>query len=245
MPEGGRLTIETGNTYLDEEYASAHEEVVAGQYVMIAVSDTGTGMTPETVAHALEPFFTTKEVGKGTGLGLSQAYGFVKQSGGHIKIYSEVGQGTTVKIYLPRHMAAGAPVERPPERAAAVFSDQLQTVLLVEDDPDVREFVASSLEYFGYRAVLAAEADGALDALEQHPDIALLLTDVGLPGLNGRQLAEEARRRVPNLKVVYATGYARNAIVHNGMLDPGIDLLSKPFTVDALGRKLREVFERP
>lgn len=243
MPNGGKLTIETGNTYLDEEYAAAHSEVTAGQYAMVAVSDTGGGMDAETIARAFEPFFTTKGPGKGTGLGLSQVYGFVKQSGGHVKIYSELGQGTTVKIYLPRHVSADVP-ERSYDRSKPVLPGHGEMVLLVEDDPDVREFSASALAQLGYRALEAADAGAALSILSQHPDIALLLTDVVLPGLNGRQLAERAQRLAPNLKVVYTTGYARNAIVHHGVLDSGVDLLAKPFTIDGLGRKLQEVLQR-
>ncbi len=243
MPDGGKLTIETGNTYLDEEYAAMHEDVSPGQYVMLAVTDTGTGMSPEIREHALEPFFTTKELGKGTGLGLSQVYGFVKQSGGHIKLYSELGLGTTVKIYLPRSTSLSLP-GRVPDRSASILPGNGETVVLVEDDAEVREFSASALAHLGYRVLEAAEASTALKILAEHSEIALLLTDVGLPGLNGRQLADEAPRRVPRLKVIYTTGYARNAIVHHGVLDAGVDLLAKPFTTDGLGRKLQEVLRR-
>ena len=242
MPDSGKLTIETGNTYLDEEYA-AHEDVSPGQYVLLAVTDTGTGMSPEIMMHASEPFFTTKEPGKGTGLGLSQVYGFIKQSGGHIKFYSEVGLGTTVKVYLPRSSSEAMP-ERVPDRSASIMPGNGETVLLVEDDAQVREFSASALAHLGYRVLEASESSTALDILAEHSEIVLLLTDVGLPGLNGRQLAEEARRRVPRLKVVYMTGYARNAIVHHGVLDAGVDLLAKPFTTEGLGRKLQEVLGR-
>jgi PAS domain S-box-containing protein len=242
MPDGGKLTIETGNTYLDEEYA-AHEDVSSGQYVLLAVTDTGTGMSPEIIAHALEPFFTTKESGKGTGLGLSQIYGFVKQSGGHIKIYSEIGLGTTVKLYLPRSSSEAMP-ERVPDRSSSILPGNGETVLLVEDDAQVREFSASALAHLGYRVLEAPESSTALKILAEHSEIALLLTDVGLPDLTGHQLAEEARRRVPRLKVIYMTGYARNAVVHHGVLDAGVDLLAKPFTTDGLGRKLQEVFRR-
>jgi G3E family GTPase/CheY-like chemotaxis protein len=242
MPEGGKLTIETGNTYLDEDYAANHEEVTAGQYVMIAVSDSGAGMTPDVMAHAMEPFFTTKEAGKGTGLGLSQVYGFVKQSGGHIKLYSEPGQGTTIKLYLRRDTAAGA--DRIPERSSPLPATEGKLVLLVEDDPDVREFGASALKTLGYRVLEAADADTALTALTERSDISLLFTDVGLPGLNGRQLADQARRHIPDLKVLYTTGYARNAILHRGVLDAGVELLVKPFTIDGLGRKLKDILQR-
>jgi PAS domain S-box-containing protein len=243
MPEGGKLTIETGNTHLDEDYAAAHREVAPGQYVLIAVSDTGTGMSAETMAQASDPFFTTKEIGKGTGLGLSQVFGFVKQSGGHMKLYSEVGQGTTVRLYLPRSPSSAAP-EPLLERPAAIGSADGETVLLVEDDPEVREFAVSALAHLRYRVLEAADAASALDLLSEHPETVPLFTDVGLPGLNGRRLAEEARRRAPDLKVLYTTGYARNAIVHNGVLDPGVDLLAKPFTAHDLGRKLQEVLRR-
>jgi len=243
MPDGGKLTIETGNTYLDEEYAAAHEEVSPGQYVLLAATDTGTGMSSETIAHALEPFFTTKESGKGTGLGLSQVYGFVKRSGGHIKLYSERGQGTTVKIYLPRSSSESNP-ERVPDRSASIIPGNGETVLLVEDDAEVREFSASALEHLGYRVLEAPDASVALNILAEHSEVDLLLTDVGLPGLNGQQLAEEAQRRLTGLKVVYTTGYARNAIVHHGLLDIGVNLLVKPFTTEGLGRKLQEVLRR-
>jgi len=243
MPDGRKLTIETGNTYLDEEYAAMHEDVSPGEYVVLAVTDTGTGMSPEIMAHALEPFFTTKESGKGTGLGLSQVYGFVKQSGGHINLYSELGLGTTVKIYLPRSTSVSSS-EWVPDRSATVLPGNGETILLVEDDAEVREFSASALAHLGYRVLAAPEASAALNILAEHSEIALLLTDLGLPGLNGRQLAEEARRRVPRLKVIHMTGYARNAVVHYGVLDAGADLLAKPFTTEGLGRKLQEVLRR-
>jgi len=243
MPDGGKLTVETGNTYLDEDYAAMHEDVSPGQYVLLAVTDTGTGMSPEVMSHALEPFFTTKESGKGTGLGLSQVYGFVKQFGGHIKLYSEPGLGTTVKVYL-RRSTPEAMTEPVPDHSASILPGNGETVLLVEDDVQVREFSASALRHLGYRVLETSESSTALNILAEHSEIALLLTDVGLPGLNGRQLAEEARQRVPRLKVVYMTGYARNAIVHHGVFDAGVDLLGKPFTTEGLGRKLQEVLQR-
>ena len=240
MPDGGKLTIETGNTYLDDYYATVHSEVKSGQYVMIAVSDTGEGMSGDIMAHAFEPFFTTKPEGKGTGLGLSQVHGFVKQSGGHIELYSEIGQGATIKIYLPRSLAQGeAPAgEKQPGLASTPLAE---TVLVVEDNENVRTFGADALVSLGYRVLEAADADAALHILETHPETALLFTDVGLPGTNGRRLAEEARRSSPHLKVLYTTGYARNAIVHHGTLDAGVELLGKPFTVEALGRKLQQM----
>jgi CheY-like chemotaxis protein len=241
MPEGGRLTIETANTYLDEAYAAAHHEVTPGQYVMIAVSDTGTGMTREAVEKAFEPFFTTKEVGKGTGLGLSQVYGFVKQSEGHVKIYSEAGQGTTVRIYLPRYLGEeGAAAASVPSAVPA--AQHSETILVVEDDEDVRANSVSSLRELGYRTVEAEDGAAALRMLEADRSVRLLFTDVGLPGgMNGRQLADEARRRRPNLKVLFTTGYARNAIVHHGRLDPGVQLIVKPYTHAALAEKVRDV----
>jgi PAS domain S-box-containing protein len=240
MPEGGKLTIETGNTYLDDEYAAAHNEVTPGQYVLIALSDTGQGMSEEIMAHAFEPFYTTKPEGRGTGLGLSQVYGFVKQSGGHIKLYSEPGCGTTVKIYLPRSAATGD-VETSVNRSKPVATSQGESVLVVEDDPGVRMYSAEALTTLGYDVLQAPDGHAALRLLENNPQIALLFTDVGLPGLNGRQLAEEAKHRLPDLRVLYTTAYARNAIVHHGILDAGVDLLPKPFTVEALGRKLQQM----
>jgi PAS domain S-box-containing protein len=241
MPSGGKLTIETGNAHLDEAYSAAHAEVAPGQYVLLAVTDNGTGMSEETVARAFEPFFTTKPPEKGTGLGLSQIYGFIKQSSGHIKIYSELGAGTTVKIYLPRYLGAEGPGFTTP--AEPEMTRHPRTVLLVEDDDDVREYIVSALIRLGYRALEAGDASAALTIMDSHPEVNLLLTDVGLPGLNGRQLAAEASRRLPGVKILFITGYARNAIVHNGVLDHGVELLSKPFTIDHLARKLNQVLQ--
>jgi PAS domain S-box-containing protein len=244
MPAGGKLTIETANAYLDEAYA-AHQEVEAGQYVMIAVSDTGKGMTRDVMGKAFEPFFTTKLVGQGTGLGLSQVYGFVKQSGGHVKLYSEPGDGTTVKLYLPRLAPETPPYdEGGMERHLPAGTNEL-SILLVEDDPDVRANAIEMLRELGYGVFAVADGPSALRLLETHPNVALLLTDVGLPGgLNGRQLAGEARRRRPELRVLFTTGYARNAIVHHGRLDPGVELITKPFSLSSLGAKLRQVLSR-
>ena len=243
MPRGGKLTIETGNTWLDDEYAATHAEVTPGQYVMVAISDSGEGMSEEALARAFEPFFTTKPEGRGTGLGLAQVHGFVKQSGGHIKLYSELGTGTTVKIYLPRYVQTDQP--SPVSDDTEVTSRQGRaSVLLVEDDEDVRLFGAEALQTLGYSVYQAAESKTALRIIEDHPEIALLFTDVGLPGLNGRKLAQEALLRAPHLKILYTTGYARNAIVHNGILDVGVNLLAKPFTTEALGRKLEQILGR-
>ncbi|MBV8651916.1 MAG: PAS domain S-box protein [Alphaproteobacteria bacterium] len=242
MTEGGRLTIETANVYLDDAYAAAHEEVKAGQYAMLAVSDTGSGMTSDVIGKAFEPFFTTKGVGQGTGLGLSQVYGFVKQSGGHVKIYSELGQGTTVKLYFPRLAATERSGEGKSDTPPAQAAPHGETILVVEDDDDVRHYSVDCLRELGYLVVDAPDADTALRRLDADPGIRLMFTDVGLPGdRNGRQLAEEAIQRCPRLKVLFTTGYARNAIVHHGRLDPGVDLLVKPFTYADLAAKVRQV----
>jgi CheY-like chemotaxis protein len=242
MPQGGKLTIEAANTYLDEAY-SAIAEVPAGQYVGIFVSDTGTGMTPEVASKAFDPFFTTKEVGQGTGLGLSQVYGFIKQSGGYVKIYSEVGAGTTIKIYLPRYISADRATEEKPA-AIPIARANGETILVVEDDADVRSSVVEILGELGYRVIEARDGLSALRQLDAYLETRLLLTDVGLPGgMNGRQLADEALRRRPGLKVLFASGYARNAIVHHGRLDPGVELIMKPFTYAELAAKVRRVLD--
>jgi signal transduction histidine kinase len=243
MPDGGNLTIETANARLDEDYVSDHAEVVPGLYVMLAVTDTGGGMSPGTIARAFEPFFTTKDIGHGTGLGLSQVYGFVKQSGGHVQIYSEEGSGTSVKIYLPRLYAEDALVIPEPIPTVAAGSAG-EIILAVEDDPDVRAHTTGALRELGYQVLEAANGKIALDILEANPPVDLLFTDVGLPGgMNGRQLAEAARRLRPELNVLFTTGYARNAIVHDGRLDPGVQLLTKPFTFVALSQKLRDMLD--
>jgi len=243
MPQGGRLTLETANVYLDDRYAAGQIEVAPGQYVMLAVSDTGTGMTPEVKAKAFDPFFTTKDIGHGTGLGLSQIYGFVKQSRGHVKIYSEVGEGTTVKLYLPRaHASVEVEDEAQPPPPAGAASGE--TILVVEDDPDVRSYSCDTLRELGYVVLEAENGRVALRMLEAHPHVRLLFTDVGLPGgMNGRQLADEARRQRQGLKVLFTTGYARNAIVHGGRLDPGVELITKPFSQAALAAKLRDILD--
>jgi signal transduction histidine kinase len=240
MPEGGTLTIETANAHLDDAYAEANVEVTPGQYVLIAVSDTGTGMSQEIIARAFEPFFTTKQRGQGTGLGLSMAFGYVKQVGGHLKIYSEVGHGTTVKVYLPRAMGeADAPVREVtvhPFRAAGSGP----VVLVVEDDPVVREFAIGACRELGCMVHSAGDGAEALAVLEKHPDIVLLFTDIGLPGkMNGRQLAGAALERWPKLQVLFTTGYTANAIVHHGVLDPGVNFIGKPFSVSALSAKIK------
>jgi signal transduction histidine kinase/CheY-like chemotaxis protein len=242
MPDGGRVTIETLNCCLDDDYVSNYPDLLAGQYVMIAVSDEGTGMSPEIIERAIDPFFTTKAVGKGTGLGLSQVYGFVKQSKGHLKLYSEIGHGTAVKIYLPRYYGSEQPVDgaavlREPERKGT----QSGVILVVEDEDRIREVTTEALRELGYTVFHAASGKQALQILERRPEIGLLFTDIVMPDMNGRRLAEAALKLRPNLKVLYTTGYTRNAVVHNGVLDPGVNFIAKPFTVDQLGQKLREV----
>jgi PAS domain S-box-containing protein len=244
MPDGGRLTIEAANVYLDDDYA-ASAEIEPGQYVGIFVSDTGVGMAADVVSKAFDPFFTTKEVGQGTGLGLSQVYGFVKQSGGHVRIYSEIGSGTTIKIYLPRLLSPGSAAEDQPA-VPAVPRGEGETILVVEDQPDVRSYSVEMLRELGYRVLDAPDAHTGLQLLDAHREIALLFTDIGLPGgMNGRQLADEALRRRPTLKVLFTSGYARNAIVHHGRLDPGVQLITKPFTFSGLAAKVRGVLDEP
>ncbi len=244
MPDGGKLTIETANSYLDDAYCSMHADLSPGQYVGVFVTDAGSGMPEEVVDKAFEPFFTTKGIGQGTGLGLSQVYGFVKQSGGHVKIYSEVGQGTCVKLYLPRHHGDGALLELSSQQLIPPRARQGETVLVVEDDPDVRTYTVEMVSDLGYLVVSAADGLSALQVLDAHPELRLLFTDVGLPGgMNGRQLADEAILRRPGIKVLFTTGYARNAIVHHGRLDPGVEVIFKPFTYSDLAAKLRKAFE--
>lgn len=239
MADGGKLTVETANAELSEDYAHRNE-IAAGQYVAISVTDTGTGMPPEIAGKAFDPFYTTKKTG--TGLGLSQVYGFVKQSGGHAKIYSEPGIGTTVKIYLPRYFGAreeplpAADAPPPPARAGEV-------VLVVEDEAAVRSLTVQSLTDLGYTVIAADGGEQALTLLDGRADIALLFTDVVMPQMNGRQLAVEALKRRPGLKVLYTTGYTRNAVVHNGVLDPDVRLLHKPFTLDALAHAVRRAID--
>ncbi|KAK0357073.1 hypothetical protein LTR94_002294 [Friedmanniomyces endolithicus] len=242
MPEGGRLTIETQNVHFDDRYAAAHLGVPPGHYVLIAISDTGCGMPPEIIAKAFDPFFTTKQVGKGTGLGLSQVYGFVKQSGGHVKIYSELGQGTTVKIYLPRFIGDEIEAEQLSIGDLPLGEEQ-EIILVVEDEPAVRQFSVDALTELGYQVLEADGAVAALQLIDAHPEISLLFTDIVMPDINGRKLADEAQRRRPELKVLYTSGYTRNAVVHNGVIDPGVELIGKPFTIEQLATKVRNVLE--
>jgi signal transduction histidine kinase/ActR/RegA family two-component response regulator len=241
MPNGGRLTIETANAHVDEDYAAVHDEVTPGQYTLISVSDTGCGMSRETMARAFEPFYSTKGVGKGTGLGLSMVYGFAKQSGGHVKLYSEVGSGTTVKLYLPRADATAV------ESAAAVDEERggSETVLVAEDDEMMRGHVTRILRDLGYNVIVSSNGPEALAIIDSGVAFDVLLTDIVMPGgMSGRALADAAARRRPGLKVLYMSGYSENAIIHHGRLDPGVHLLRKPYRRRELATKLRRVLEQ-
>lgn len=242
MPKGGRLTLELANVWLDEAYAARHEEVESGQYIMFGVTDTGTGMPPDVAARAFDPFFTTKGEG-GTGLGLSMVYGFVKQSGGHIKIYSEPGHGTTIKLYLPRTSDAKAVAY--PQIAGADLTGT-ETILVVEDDDSVRSTVVGMLGDLGYRVLEAANGASALTALESGEAVDLLFTDVIMPGsVSSRVLADRAKELRPGIKILFTSGYTENTIVHNGRLDLGVQLISKPYGRDQLAQKIRHVLNRP
>jgi signal transduction histidine kinase len=243
MPEGGRLTIETANAYLDEVYCSQNPEIEPGQFVMAAVTDTGTGMSPGVAARVFDPFFTTKPAGKGTGLGLSQVYGFIKQSRGHIKIYSEVGAGTTVKIYLPR-LIGDAVAIKPGTAEPIRTGDRSEIILVVEDDVLMRRLTSEALYELGYTVFDSENAANALAILDREADIKLLFIDVVMPDVNGKKLADEAVRRRPGLKVLFTTGYTANAVVHGGVLDAGVQFISKPFTLDQLAAKVRTVLDQ-
>ena len=242
MHEGGKLTVEMSNAYLDEEYCRRHIDLAPGQYVQISVSDTGIGMTPDVMARAFEPFFTTKPLGQGTGLGLSQVYSFVKQSGGHVKIYSEPGEGTTVKVYLPRlvgEVGAEELVNSVPAEASPG-----ETILVVEDDDDVRSYVVETLRGLKYHVCEASDAAGALRLIDYDDARAnLLLTDVMLPGMNGRKLAEKVKRRQPSIKVLFMTGYSPSAVLHQGRLDADVAMIEKPLTSARLAAKVREILD--
>jgi signal transduction histidine kinase/ActR/RegA family two-component response regulator len=239
MPGGGKLTIETSNTSLDKAYADGNHDVTPGQYVMVAITDSGAGMAPDIVEKAFDPFFTTKRLGEGTGLGLSQVHGFLKQSRGHVKLYSEPGVGTTVKLYIPRDASASVPAAIPGSPPAPAIAGRF-TMLIVEDNDDVRNFAVAAATELGFIVIEAGSGAVALENLAAHPEIAVLLTDVVMPGMNGRELADAALAKRPDLRVIYMTGYTPNAIVHNGMLDKGTRLLTKPFTLDQLERELRD-----
>ena len=242
MPDGGKLTIETANTHLD--HVATDAEVAPGEYVLLSVSDTGSGISGDVLQRVFEPFFTTKALGRGTGLGLSMVYGFVKQSGGHVTIHSEPDRGTSVKLYLPRCMG------EEPSAANEVAEDcprarDNEVVLVVEDNDPVRAFSVMSLTDLGYKVLEARNAEEAFQVLEGNQRIDLLFTDVVLPGETGRALADRALELRPGLSVLFTTGYARNAIVHHGRLDPGVELLPKPFAFDQLAARVREVLDKP
>jgi PAS domain S-box-containing protein len=243
MPDGGKLTIETQNAHLDQRYALNEPGILPGQYVLIAVTDTGTGMPEEVISKAFDPFFTTKEVGKGTGLGLSQVYGFVKQSGGHIKIYSELGEGSTIKIYLPRHVGPAQSDENTVKEYDLPSADRRELVLVVDDEELVRQFSVEAFTDLGYRVLQASSAQAALTILIERPDVDLLFTDIVMPEMNGRQLADLVKEKRPNLPIIYTTGYTRNAVVHNGVLDSGVELIAKPFTLEELAIRVRAVLD--
>jgi PAS domain S-box-containing protein len=244
MPDGGKLTIETANIYLDDRYVASETDLTPGQYIMIAVTDVGIGIAPDILRKVFDPFFTTKPTGKGTGLGLSMVYGFAKQSGGHVRIYSEVRRGTTVKLYLPRHLGS---VEEATVRSRSQVmppaAARTETVLVVEDEDRVRQMSCEALRELGYTVHEAASGEQALTIFDSLDQVDILFTDVVMAGMTGRQLADALVRRMPTLKVLYTTGYTRNAVVHNGVLDPGVAFLPKPFTVEDLALKLRTVLD--
>jgi CheY-like chemotaxis protein len=243
MPDGGRVTIETANKVLDAQAARQHD-MPEGHYVSLSVTDTGVGMAPQLVARVFEPFFTTKPIGEGTGLGLSMTYGFVRQSGGQIRIYSEVGRGTTVSIYLPRHDGEVIEDEDQAVPSVLVPAEEGKTVLVVDDEPTVRMLLADILGDLGCSVIEAADSNAGLKILQSDVSIDLLITDVGLPGgMNGRQMADAARVSRPGLTVLFITGYAENAVVGHGHLEPGMALLTKPFAVETMVTRIRSMIE--
>ncbi|MHC8320230.1 ATP-binding protein [Pseudomonas sp. GB2N2] len=240
MPDGGKLMVNTRNQHLDASVIEAHGNLAPGDYVVLSVTDNGCGMPQSTINRAFDPFFTTKPIGQGTGLGLSMIYGFSKQSRGHVAIQSQVGEGTTVSLYLPR-FGGDLPEENPADIQHPLFAQKGETVLIVEDDPAVRVLVSTVLSELGYAFVEAGDADGAVPILDSAQRIDLMISDVGLPGMNGRQLAEIGRQYRPELKVLFITGYAEHAAVRGGFLDPGMQMITKPFTFDLLTAKVREM----
>jgi signal transduction histidine kinase/ActR/RegA family two-component response regulator len=245
MPDGGKITLETANASLDAAYAAAHSEVSPGQYVLVAVSDGGEGMSAEAMERAFEPFFTTKDVGKGSGLGLSQVFGFIKQSNGHVKIYSEIGIGTTVKLYLPRFVGTPIADETSPPPAEVPHAQDRETVLVVEDDVDVLAYTQEALEGLGYDVIAARDPQSALTSLAKHPTIALLFTDVQLPELTGPDLVEEIERRRPGLPVLYTTAYPAMAVLHRGLLAKEVRTINKPFVLAELAAAVRDAIDNP
>jgi CheY-like chemotaxis protein len=241
MPDGGRLTIETANKWLDERTAR-DRELPPGQYISLCVTDTGIGMTPEVIERAFDPFFTTKPMGQGTGLGLSMIYGFARQSGGQVRIYSEVGQGTTMCVYLPRHTGTVGEREIAHPKSESPHAANGHTVLVVDDEPSIRMLIADLLEEIGYTVIEAEDGQAGLDALRSSARIDLLVTDVGLPGgMNGRQLADLGRLSRPGVKILFITGYAENAVMGNFNLEPGMQVLTKPFVMKALANLIESM----
>lgn len=244
MPDGGRIVIETANKWLDE-HASKQHDIPPGQYLSLCVTDTGVGMSPDVIAKAFEPFFTTKPIGAGTGLGLSMIYGFAKQSGGQVRIYSELGQGTTVCVYLPRHHGEAAAFDPPAAKPDGRRSERSETILVVDDEPTIRMLVGDVLEELGYTVIEAADSMSGLKIVQSDARIDLLVTDIGLPGgMNGRQLADAARMARPRLGVLFITGYAENALIGAGHLEPGMEVITKPFAVDAIVARIRQLLAR-
>jgi PAS domain S-box-containing protein len=243
MPDGGKLTVEATNVYLDERYGRKNPDITPGQYVMISVTDTGTGMSAQTLARAFEPFFTTKIVGQGTGLGLSQVYGFVKQSGGNVKVYSEPGEGTTIKIYLPRISSEVADAHFEAEEVVPAAGE---TILVVEDEPAVLDYIVELLSHLNYQVLPAGDGETALKYLrDTNVTIDLMLSDVVMPDMHGREVAEQARQIRPDLKVLFMTGYPQNAIVHQGRLEPGFQLIQKPLSEGQLASRIRDLLDMP
>lgn len=243
MPDGGRITIETANTWMDD-LAGRERDMPIGQYVAVCVTDSGSGMPPDVLARVFDPFYTTKPLGKGTGLGLSMIYGFAKQSGGQVRLYSEVGAGTTAKVYLPRHHGSAEAADEAAPREPPPRSGRGETVLVVDDEPTIRMLIADTLGELGYQAIEVADATSGLKVLESDAEIDLLITDVGLPGgMNGKQMADIARTKRPGLKILFITGYAENAAVSNGHLDPGMHVMSKPFPMEKLANRIRTIIE--
>ena len=245
MPDGGRITVETANKWLDRPAASARN-IPEGQYLSVCVTDTGTGMPPDVIARVFEPFFTTKPIGQGTGLGLSMIHGFTQQSGGQVRIYSEVGQGTTVCLYLPRHYGVSDDDDGTATLTTVPRAEQGETVLIVDDEPSVRMLVTEVLEDLGYTAIEAADSVAGLKVLQSDVRVDLLVTDVGLPGgMNGRQMADAGRVSRPDLRVLFITGYAENAVLGNGHLEPGMQVLTKPFAMEALASRIKDLIALP
>ena len=241
-PDGGRITIESANKWLDERNA-AERELPAGQYLSICVTDTGCGMTPEVMTHAFDPFYTTKPIGQGTGLGLSMVYGFARQSGGQVRIYSEIGKGTTMCLYLPRHLGSAETEEQVP--LALIHHGGGETILVIDDEAPIRAMLVEILHECGYTTLEAADGPGGLKILQSGAHLDLLITDVGLPGgMNGRQIADAARVMRPGLKVLFITGYAENAVLGNGQLEPGMEVVTKPFDMNALADKVRDLIDQ-